>query len=108
MLSKIGLGELIVIFIVALFVVGPERLPKLGRSVGKAISGFKKYLNEVTDDIREESREFKDISSELGKIKKDVSDTLRGVGEDVAAPKKPAANMAKGEPESKETHEGLQ
>lgn len=95
MFSKIGTGELVVILLVALFVVGPERLPKLGKAVGKAISGFKRYMNDVTDDLKESSEEFKDISSEVEKVRKDVTDTVRKAGSDlekgVASADKPAA-----------------
>jgi sec-independent protein translocase protein TatA len=39
--------ELIVIFVVALVVFGPSKLPELGKSLGEAIRGFKKSINEA-------------------------------------------------------------
>ena len=39
--------ELIVIFVVALLVFGPSKLPELGKSLGEAIRGFKKAMSET-------------------------------------------------------------
>jgi sec-independent protein translocase protein TatA len=42
----IGMPELIVIFVVALVVFGPGKLPDVGKSLGEAIRGFKRAVNE--------------------------------------------------------------
>jgi sec-independent protein translocase protein TatA len=47
MFGSIGMPELIVIFVVALLVFGPSKLPDLGKSLGEAIRGFKKAINET-------------------------------------------------------------
>jgi len=49
----IGVPELIVIAIVALFVVGPKKLPDLAKSLGKGLQEFKKASEEVTESIKE-------------------------------------------------------
>jgi len=46
MFGSLGAPELIVIFLVALIVFGPSKLPELGKSLGEAIRGFKKAVNE--------------------------------------------------------------
>ena len=46
MFGSLGAPELIVIFIVALVVFGPSKLPELGKSLGEAIRGFKKSIND--------------------------------------------------------------
>ena len=46
MLGSLGAPELVVIFLVALIVFGPSKLPELGKSLGEAIRGFKKAVNE--------------------------------------------------------------
>jgi len=51
---NIGLPELIIIFIVALLVVGPSRLPELAKSLGKAFTQFKRMADEVKETIEEE------------------------------------------------------
>jgi len=47
MFGSLGAPELIVIFIVALLVFGPSKLPELGKSLGDAIRGFKKAINDT-------------------------------------------------------------
>ncbi len=44
------LPELILIFVVALLVFGPKKLPEIGASIGKSIISFKKGIKEVTED----------------------------------------------------------
>lgn len=46
MFGSLGMPEFIVIFVVALIVFGPSKLPDLGKSLGEAIRGFKKAINE--------------------------------------------------------------
>ena len=50
----IGIQELIMIFIVALIVVGPKRLPELGRSLGKVIAELKKSFDGVKAQVTSE------------------------------------------------------
>jgi Tat protein translocase TatB subunit len=49
---NIGPQELILILIVALVVVGPHRLPELGRTIGKALREFRKIQDDVKDTIK--------------------------------------------------------
>jgi sec-independent protein translocase protein TatA len=46
MFGSIGMPELIVIFIVVLLIFGPTKLPDLRKSLGEAIRGLKKAMNE--------------------------------------------------------------
>ena len=50
---KFGFGELIVIFIVALLVIGPDKLPAAARSLGSMLRAFKGAMGEATEEIRE-------------------------------------------------------
>jgi sec-independent protein translocase protein TatA len=47
---RLGFGEILVILVLALLFFGPSKLPALGASLGEAIKGFKKGLNDSTDD----------------------------------------------------------
>ncbi len=60
MFARIGAGELIVILIIALLVVGPERLPAAARSLGKAAGTMRHYMNETNEQLAE-------INTELSK-----------------------------------------
>ena len=46
MFGDLGIGELLIIFAIALLVFGPRKLPELGSSVGQAIREFKKAVTE--------------------------------------------------------------
>ncbi|MCC7042308.1 MAG: twin-arginine translocase TatA/TatE family subunit [Acidobacteria bacterium] len=52
----LGTPELIIIFVVALIVFGPRKLPELGRSLGKSLSEFKRASNELRSTLDEEIR----------------------------------------------------
>ncbi len=56
MLGSIGMPELIVIFVIALIIFGPRKLPELGRSLGKSINEFKRASNELKSTLEEEIR----------------------------------------------------
>jgi len=56
MLGSIGMPELLVIFVIALVVFGPRKLPELGRSLGKAIAEFKRASSELQRTLEEEIR----------------------------------------------------
>lgn len=47
---RLGFGEILVILVLALLFFGPSKLPQLGSSLGEAIKGFKKGLNELHAD----------------------------------------------------------
>ncbi|NOY83628.1 MAG: twin-arginine translocase subunit TatB [Nitrospirae bacterium] len=76
----IGIPELLVILVIAFVVVGPEKLPKLARSLGK---GFYE-LRRATDGLREEF-EKEDVSSgEMLPIKKETEKEDAGAKEESA------------------------
>jgi len=59
MFGRLGTGELMLILGIALVVVGPGKLPELGKSLGKSISEFKKFSKEIKEDISLEDKEAK-------------------------------------------------
>ena len=56
MFGPIGMPELIIIFVIALIIFGPRKLPELGRSLGKSLSEFKRASNELKSTLEEEIR----------------------------------------------------
>ena len=53
---QVGPMELIVVLAIALIVLGPKKLPEVGRSIGKGMREFKESLNGETDRDDEEER----------------------------------------------------
>ncbi len=71
-------GELIVIGLVALIVIGPERLPKVARTAGHLLGRLQRYVSDVKADIDREMR-----LEEVRKIQQQVADEVRSVGQAV-------------------------
>jgi TatA/E family protein of Tat protein translocase len=62
---NIGMPELILIFIVALVIFGPKRLPDIGRQIGKAIQQFKRATMDLKEALEQEPPE--EIKEEVRK-----------------------------------------
>lgn len=83
-----GMGELVVIFVVALIVVGPKKLPEIARALGKGLGSLKKTLDEVKEGVQTELNEIKDTSgikealNEGTAIKKSLQDMTEQVKTD--------------------------
>jgi TatA/E family protein of Tat protein translocase len=56
MFGSIGMPELVVIFVIALIIFGPRKLPELGKSLGRSINEFKRASNELKSTLEEEVR----------------------------------------------------
>lgn len=74
----IGFSEMIVIAIVALVVIGPERLPKVARTAGHMLGRLQRYVNDVKSDINREMQleELKKLQSELQESARSVEQSL--------------------------------
>lgn len=48
----IGTGELIVILIVALIIIGPQKLPEIAKSLGKAMGEVKRATRDIQDELK--------------------------------------------------------
>ena len=70
----VGFSELVLIGIVALVVIGPERLPKVARMAGHLLGRMQRYVNDVKADINREIQ-----LDELKKLRTDVQDTARNL-----------------------------
>src|SRR6185436_974855 len=54
MFGSLGFPEMILIFVVALIVFGPKKLPEIGRTIGKALGEFKKATDDFKSTIERE------------------------------------------------------
>jgi|SRR5690606_17524347 len=82
----VSFTELMVIGVIALVVIGPERLPKVARTIGHLLGRAQRYVNDVKSDIRreielDELRKFKDEMDETARSMqtslRETEDTLR-------------------------------
>ncbi len=64
-MGNIGIPELIFIFVLALILFGPRKLPELGRTLGKALAEFRKASTEFRVTMEEEMRELERHAKEL-------------------------------------------
>jgi len=55
-LGNIGIPSLILIFVIALLIFGPNKLPEIGRAAGKTIQEFKKSANKLISDEEDQSK----------------------------------------------------
>jgi len=69
----VGFSELMVIAVVALIVIGPERLPRVARTMGHLFGRLQRYVNDVKADINREIE-----LDELRKFKSTFEDAARG------------------------------
>jgi len=74
----VGFSEIIVIAVVALVVIGPERLPKVARTLGHLFGRMQRYVNDVKADI---SREMQ--LDELRKLQSSMQDAARSIEQSV-------------------------
>jgi sec-independent protein translocase protein TatB len=102
---NVGPLELLVVLAVALVVVGPERLPELARSVGRALRQFRQVQDEVRDmvslgvddEVREAAAEFRKATGDLRRgtdVRGAVKKAEQSLRDEVAEPPMTATSSA--------------
>ncbi len=71
--SNIGITELIVILLLALLVVGPERLPEMGRTLAKTLRDLRKAYENLTKDLGPELMSIQETTKELRESVESIS-----------------------------------
>ena len=61
----IGLPEMGLIFLVALLIFGPKKLPEIGRSLGKAVRGFQEASREFENEFKREAQQIDDSAVKM-------------------------------------------
>jgi sec-independent protein translocase protein TatA len=75
-MGSLGMPEIVVIFIIALIIFGPRKLPELGKTIGKGLAEFKKASNELKHTWEDEVRLDKEkeaMNEIIEDVKKDTS-----------------------------------
>jgi sec-independent protein translocase protein TatB len=73
-----GFSKLLLIGVVALIVIGPERLPRVARTLGHLYGRLQRYVTQVKADIHREME-----AAELGKVKNEFESAARSFQEDI-------------------------
>ena len=83
----LGVSKLALIAVVALVVVGPERLPKIARMAGNLFSRAQRYMAEVKSEVSRqmEVEEFKKLREESAAVFKDVESSLQSTVQEANA-----------------------
>ncbi|UQB42067.1 twin-arginine translocase subunit TatB [Thiomicrospira microaerophila] len=116
-----GFLEIVVVLVITLLVVGPERMPEVARKAGQMVGKFRNFINSVKDDsnlrdtvrelqqavdLKEEQKRFESIQQDLYKGFDDVKDQInfdelqRPFGQSVIEPTKQDLELAKRQLES--------
>lgn len=101
---NVGGGEVLLILVIALLVLGPDRLPTAGRQIGKALAEFRRVTSGVQEDLREamDVEGFRETVESLRDgldIRKSIAAELTGVGDSLQtnfSTKAPAKSAASG------------
>jgi TatA/E family protein of Tat protein translocase len=98
MFGSLGLPELIMIFVLALLLFGPRKLPEIGKSLGKAMGEFRRASNDLkrsleeevaADELRQVGSEVRDVGRSAVAAVSQAADEPRTPGTPVDGPGKP-------------------
>lgn len=84
---KIGFMEIVVVCVVALIVLGPDKLPYYAQKLGVALKEFKKATSSMTEDLKENivtpldeaAKPLKEVVEPLTNIEKELNSSLKDV-----------------------------
>jgi TatA/E family protein of Tat protein translocase len=92
---QLGFPEIIMIFIIALLVFGPKKLPELGKSLGKGLREFKKATDELKSNWDEQ---LKDVEKSVNEVRDTVHSATRDIENKIKAEVYSTAEPVKPQP----------
>ena len=99
-MGSVGTPEILLVLVIALLLFGPQKLPELGKSLGRAIREFKKASQELQETIE---REVEDINRQVKEEPAKGTDLPQGALPPPAFPRHPPAECPPPEPQAAET-----
>ena len=99
----VSFWELVVIGVVGLIVIGPERLPEVARTVGKYVGRMRRFVSKVKDDIdreirQEELRDTLKRHANLDDVKSILNDSRYLIEDEVQQSKEPVVKARDDDP----------
>jgi sec-independent protein translocase protein TatA len=85
-MGSLGMQEIIVIFVIALIIFGPRKLPELGKTLGKGLAEFKKASNELKKTWEDEvqlDKEKEEVSQILQESAQKTSEIVQEINKDI-------------------------
>ena len=81
----IGITEIMVIAVVALVVIGPERLPRVARTIGTLLGRAQRYVNDVKAEVNREMEleELRKLQTQMQDAARDIQQTVSTAGANV-------------------------
>lgn len=98
----LGIGEFVLVLVVALIVLGPKQLPKVARQLGRATREFKRAAREFQNTLSEV-----DLDKEVEEYKSRVADLQKDVEKSLQEPDKSPIPNSEGEPFNLELPSGV-
>ena len=94
---NLGMAELVAIFVLALLVLGPKKLPEVGQTLGKALTEFRRASNGIRESITAEfnsaSRDVPSVSP-LNTVQESVNSELNNLARDISSADRPSTPEA--------------
>ena len=100
---KLGFGELLIIFVVILFIVGPDKIPGFAKKLGEGLKAFRNATSDVTkelkenvvDPLNEASAPIREAMEPLEEMKSEINKSVSDIKKEVTSlntlPKTPKA-----------------
>ena len=102
MFGSIGMPELILIFVVALLVFGPKKLPEIGKSLGRGLAEFKRASEDlkktIEDEIEQGKQEAAAVQQQVKEVRTAIEPPAATAAPLVPAAEAPGASVPRSEP----------
>jgi sec-independent protein translocase protein TatA len=96
-MGNIGFPEMIVIFVLALLIFGPKKLPELGKNLGKGMAEFRRASNDFRNSIEREIESAQipqnPIKQAVNEVKQAATETLTGADSTLKDPAKAVISL---------------
>ena len=94
---KLGFGEILIIFVVILFIVGPDKIPSFAKKIGEGLKAFRSATSDVTkelkenvvDPLNEASAPLREAMEPLTEMKSEIDKSVSDIKKDVSELTKP-------------------
>jgi sec-independent protein translocase protein TatA len=98
MFGTLGVGEIAIIFIVALVLFGPRKLPELGRTIGKAMTEFRRASNDLKATFEREMHSLERENQSLQQATRETADQISALASYEPPPAESVWNPLEQEP----------